>query len=302
MNGTINMNGQSISGLNDPTEATQAARKEYVDAAKAESNAYTDAVVRKAAPRNLLDNSDFRNPVNQRGQTSYSGSGYTIDRWKSDIGGIDITVENGCVSLLSSGTYNLAQDVSDYKAITGKTITFALRYDGDITLVIGYYANGAMQYRSAESVNGLAIGTAVIPDNAESITFFIQTKASIKTSLYWAALYEGSFTAETLPEYRPQGYMVEALNCGALHVTTTATLSTSWSGSGPYTQTVAISGILASDMPHVTPVLYADAYAVARVENWQKISMAEAVAGGIKFTCFEEKPMMELGIQIEVMR
>lgn len=82
----------------------------------------------------------------------------------------------------------------------------------------------------------------------------------------------------------------------------TATLSTSWTGSGPYTQTVAISGILASDMPHVTPVLYADAYAVARVKNWQKISMAESAVGGIKFTCFEEKPTMELGIQIEVMR
>lgn len=84
--------------------------------------------------------------------------------------------------------------------------------------------------------------------------------------------------------------------------TYTATLSTTWAGSKPYTQTVTVSGILASDMPHVAPVLYADTYAVARVENWRKISMAEAVAGGIKFTCFEEKPTMELGIQIEVMR
>lgn len=33
MEGPIDMNGQSISGLNDPTEATQAARKGYVDAA-----------------------------------------------------------------------------------------------------------------------------------------------------------------------------------------------------------------------------------------------------------------------------
>lgn len=32
--------------------------------------------------RNLLDNGDFRNPVNQRGQTSYTGNGYGIDRWK----------------------------------------------------------------------------------------------------------------------------------------------------------------------------------------------------------------------------
>lgn len=82
----------------------------------------------------------------------------------------------------------------------------------------------------------------------------------------------------------------------------TATLSTSWTGSGPYTQTVSLSGILASDMPHVTPVLYVDSYIAERAENWQKISMAEAVEGGIKFTCFEEKPTMELKIQIEVVR
>ena len=32
MQGTINMNGQSLGGLNDPTEPDQAARKSYVDA------------------------------------------------------------------------------------------------------------------------------------------------------------------------------------------------------------------------------------------------------------------------------
>lgn len=84
--------------------------------------------------------------------------------------------------------------------------------------------------------------------------------------------------------------------------TYTGTLGTGWTGSGPYTQTVSLSGILASDMPHVTPVLYVDSNIAERAENWQKISMAEAVAGGIKFTCFEEKPTMELKIQIEVMR
>ena len=72
MTGPINMNGHPISGLNDPTEESQAARKGYVDNA-----------VRKAAPRNLLDNSYFRNLVNQRG---FAGSNnndwnYGVDRW-----------------------------------------------------------------------------------------------------------------------------------------------------------------------------------------------------------------------------
>lgn len=90
--------------------------------------------------------------------------------------------------------------------------------------------------------------------------------------------------------------------------TFTATLGTSWSGTGPFTQTVAVSGILASDMPHVTPVYKSDstdtdAIVNGRIEQWAKVSYAEAVADGIKFTCMED-PAFDylLKIQIEVMR
>lgn len=43
---------------------------------------------------NLLDNWYFGRPVNQRGQTEYSGNGYMVDRW---------TAKEGVVSLSSSG-------------------------------------------------------------------------------------------------------------------------------------------------------------------------------------------------------
>lgn len=85
--------------------------------------------------------------------------------------------------------------------------------------------------------------------------------------------------------------------------TYTGTLSTSWTGSGPYTQTVAVSGILAADMPHITPVYStANATAIAQKEAWNCVSKAEAAAGGIKFTCFEDKPTTAIPIQVEVIR
>ena len=60
----------------------------------------------------------------------------------------------------------------------------------------------------------------------------------------------------------------------------TSTLSTSWTGSGPYTQTVTVSGILASDMPHITPTYSSDnATAIAQKEAWSEVSKAEAAAG-----------------------
>ena len=77
-----------------------------------------------------------------------------------------------------------------------------------------------------------------------------------------------------------------------------------WAGSSaPYTQTVSIEGILASDMPHVFPV-YSAGISSARAEKsaWARVSDAEAEAGGIKFSCFEEKPSTSISIQIEVNR
>ena len=58
-------------------------------------------------PRNLLDNSDFRNPVNQKGQTSYTEVGYTIDRWYKENFSV-LTVNDACTI---DNTANSADEV-----------------------------------------------------------------------------------------------------------------------------------------------------------------------------------------------
>ena len=85
--------------------------------------------------------------------------------------------------------------------------------------------------------------------------------------------------------------------------TWTATITTTWSGSGPYTQSVTVSGILASDMPHITPVYSSDnATALAQKEAWACVSNAVTAANAITFACSEDKPTAEIPIQIEVIR
>lgn len=85
--------------------------------------------------------------------------------------------------------------------------------------------------------------------------------------------------------------------------TFTATVGTGWTGSGPYTQTVTVAGVLASDMPHVVPVYDADnTTAQAQREAWGCVSRGVAAADGIQFTCFGDKPETAIPIQIEVMR
>lgn len=87
------------------------------------------------------------------------------------------------------------------------------------------------------------------------------------------------------------------------HMTASATLSTAWSGSGPYTQTVTVAGVRAGDHPHVAPVYSADlATASAQKEAWALVSKAEAGDDTLTFTCFDEAPVTAIPIQVEVNR
>ena len=163
-------------------------------------------------PRNLLDNSDFTNLVNQRGitsETSVSAYSYFIDRW------VNQTSEARSFTLSTSGiglplTTTLLQKIEKIEA--GKIVTFAIKLsDGTIATLTGtvqYTGDGAwMRFASIahsfgdmymETMNGVM---NVVVYNTKVIT------------IEWAALYEGSYTAETLPPYVPKGYTAELVEC-----------------------------------------------------------------------------------------
>lgn len=86
--------------------------------------------------------------------------------------------------------------------------------------------------------------------------------------------------------------------------TFSATISTNWTGNAaPYTQTVSIAGVASTDMPHVTLVPSSNNdTAISQLEAYGNISRGVAVSGGIKFTCFEDKPEIALPIQVEIIR
>ena len=58
---------EGIYKIPSTAEDVGAATPQDVNTAKEEAKTYTNTQVRTAAPRNLLDNSDFTKPVNQRG-------------------------------------------------------------------------------------------------------------------------------------------------------------------------------------------------------------------------------------------
>lgn len=163
MKGAIHMNGNVLDGLNDPTEPDEAVRKAYVDKS-----------MKEAAPVNLLDNSDFRNPVAQAGVGGNHGNqAYAVDRW-----------------ILTSGTVSHQNGVG---IVLNGTITQKLEYPptGDVSAFVG-----------------MASGTADITYSNGTVT--ITSSGGV---LAWAALYVGTYTEQTMPDYRTKGYGAELAEC-----------------------------------------------------------------------------------------
>ena len=136
--------GHKATGLATPTSATDVANKEYVD--------------NQLRNRNLLDNSNFRNPINQREKTEYSGGGYTIDRWcfANSVG--VLTINDGYVSL-SSGVGYWKQIVEMTPAELGAYTMSLLTNEGELYVTRGtpnhaagvYLADGSYFYYETAS-------------------------------------------------------------------------------------------------------------------------------------------------------
>ena len=83
------------------------------------------------------------------------------------------------------------------------------------------------------------------------------------------------------------------------------TLTTNdWEGdSAPYTQTIGIEGILETDRPHYSAVYDADQETrLAQKEAFAMVDDLETADGSVTFTCFEDKPAVNIPIQMEVNR
>lgn len=147
-------------------------------------------------PRNLLDNSDFTNPVNQRGQTSYSG-GYGIDRWKQWSNSHTTTINDNSISI------SIIQQYIGSNIDFDKTYTIAAKkVDGSILCESGTF-NGKL------NKNGLRLDYDTNTDGSKKPYACINAAGDY----LWATLYEGSYTAETLPPYVSKGYAAELAEC-----------------------------------------------------------------------------------------
>ena len=162
------------------------------------------------APHNLLDNSDFRNPVNQRGRTEASGNGYFIDRWGN---------YNGTSKVVSSGIQvNANKDSAAFlyqyiKALRDGTYTFAAKVNGNIVLRVIQISGATVTSINGDKAAYTGGYLVVIYANDDKFEFDFRVESGATITVEWAALYEGSYDASTLPAYQPKGYAAELAEC-----------------------------------------------------------------------------------------
>ncbi len=146
--------------------------------------------------RNLLDNSDFSHPVAQAGQNAMHGATkYVCDRWIT-WDGQDATFSNGAITLGSLIDQNV--DISFFDTSKRYTIAIGLA-DGTISTNTGLLSDNIGTYVSA----------CFFGKHIDRWFARIGGGQIVK----WAALYEGSYTADTLPPYTPKGYAAELAEC-----------------------------------------------------------------------------------------
>ena len=166
-----------------------------IDAAvtRASEGGPIDAAINAKPNPNLLDNGYFGNPVNQRGQASYTDTGYWIDRWYLGTDGGVCLVEDGYIRTVMSGSwFNFEQKVDNFADLKGKTVTASALVDGNIAIIIGIGSNRypfSVSHSGSKSIISL---TFAVPDDSETLQFICQPQDKNGASIYAAKLELGS--------------------------------------------------------------------------------------------------------------
>lgn len=141
------------------------------------------------ARQNLLDNWFFldaghgrRFPINQRGQTSYTGAVYGIDRWKGVYGGETVRVENDRVQVIVQNNQGIRQILEPMPWIRGNFVTLSIlcafsgNYAGCSCVIDGHFYDGISLSNTGISLHSK---TFKLPDDFTNLSIDISGDGTI---------------------------------------------------------------------------------------------------------------------------
>ena len=135
-------------------------------------------------------------PINQRGQTSYTGGGYTIDGWKAGYSADTVNVYSLSVRITvgssTSAGFRFYQTLENGGALAGRTITASFR----IYTVNGSYLRPAISFRDADDneisliggetapIEGMNTVSGTVPSNTSKIRIGFRSYSGVATGDY----------------------------------------------------------------------------------------------------------------------
>lgn len=172
------------------------------------------AVGQGARVGNLLDNSWFGNPINQRGSTEVStdSDSYFIDRWVGYQG--TFSLRNNSIQIQANRQYGALLQQFVQKLEDG-VYTFAGKVDGSIVWrVVQISGNTVTTLDNNNAAFSNGAGYLYVQTQGDKVyNFHFRANVGYTIVVEWAALYEGAYTADTLPAYVYKGYAAELAEC-----------------------------------------------------------------------------------------
>ena len=143
---------------------------------------------------NLLDNWYFGNPVNQRGQTSYPGGAYAVDRWLPTAGNESVSVGNGYLTVTSRSSGAAVDQPMEMVFPVGTTLTLSALMrcataNAGVQCGCGQDASGGNIYSGTGKVKGtggweLVSVTFAIPDSVKTVKLSPRFRATAADTAY----------------------------------------------------------------------------------------------------------------------
>lgn len=155
---------------------------------------------------NLLKNWDFRQPVNQRGQTEYTGYGYCIDMWILDD--TTLTIKDGYIST----TYNNSDPAKNQMIQRTEITRGNINYTMSVALKNGEYYIASGKPSDIVSVyfgDGNAI--AMVLENNKIVVNIAFYNAAI--DILAAKLEVGTVSTLALDLMQPPNYAAQLREC-----------------------------------------------------------------------------------------
>lgn len=221
---------------------------------------------------NLLDNSDFTNPVNQRGDSVFDTNGYCIDRWQVFESTYDTTTRTVTADDVA-GTYGSQfRQIIDLNLLSeNDTVSVSAYVNNTIykfTKTISPYTGSILDapYDLETSWGGFKI---ILLAHRPEVFFVMFLKPSQKITVNWAKLERGT----SVTPYIPKGYGVEMAECLRYYyqVSSVRTFGQQHTGAGTYVN------VILPQVMRVTPTVSAPGEWTIRFNGMDKKATVSSV-------------------------